>query len=46
MIEISLSFCTHIGYVMMRSLFENWDEKDNTLLENKSDALQMPKNDG
>lgn len=39
-IEISFNFFIHIGYVMMRSLFENWEEKGHTLLENKSDVLQ------
>lgn len=45
-IEISFNFCIHIGYAMMRSLFENQDEKDRTVLENKSDALQKPHNHG
>lgn len=41
-----LYFCRYIGHVMMRSLLENWEEKDHALLENKCDELQMPKNDG
>lgn len=29
---------------MMGILLENWEAKDDTLLENTHDALQMPKN--
>lgn len=41
-----LFFFSHICHVMVRSLLENWEEKDHALHEDRSKEHQMPKNDG